>query len=67
MLSKNCYDVGSASLMDAPHNVMIRRDYVEGISAQFNNEKQMTNFGQSVTLSMEDCFVEIFSESAHFH
>lgn len=45
MLSKKiCYDVRSVAFMNAPYNVVTRRDYAEHISAQFNNEIQVIHF-----------------------
>ena len=50
---------------------MTRRDYAEHLTAKFNQEIQSTHFGQSVTLSMEGCFVEFVvgndDVQAHFH
>ena len=72
MLSKkHCYDGRTAAFKAGSLDIMTRRDYAERLTAKFNQEIQSTHFGQSVTLSMEGCFVEFVvgndDVQAHFH
>lgn len=59
MLSRNyCCDSRTYAFKAAHHDVTTTRYSAKCLLAKFHKEIQSTNFGMSITLSMEGCFVQ---------